>query len=287
MITSRDLAILLAVARYYTLTRAQIQFLCFPAGVDGRIVRKRLLHLVNDVLLAKTAMQVVNPSMGAPAPVYFPTRKGCEFLAAELKDDRYLSVCTQTPTWQHLYHWTQVAQFHVLLDQALARQQEVQLEGWLSEWDVANPQEKEPENHFKLYTLIRAQPRLVANPDAGFLLSCRGFRKVYYLELDRATSGIQQIANSKPAGFAAMAEEQLHRRHFPEANVDSFAVLLVTPTPQRRDALRKAFSPRPGAALWKFSSWTDVTAEKLLHEPVFYPCTGEPAPLVKLPREGS
>src|SRR5258708_2120198 len=101
--------IMLAVADYYTLTRAQIQSV--TGDTNDRVVRKHLLQLVKQGFLNKTGMQVVNPGDGAPAPVYFPSRKGAEFLAAEV-DEKYLHACTLTPNWQHLRHWTTVADFH-------------------------------------------------------------------------------------------------------------------------------------------------------------------------------
>ena len=76
--------ILLAVATYYTLTRRQIQNLCLP-GYEDRTVRKILLQLLQQGLLNKTSMEAVNPAMaGMAAPVYYPSRKGCDYLVAEL-----------------------------------------------------------------------------------------------------------------------------------------------------------------------------------------------------------
>jgi hypothetical protein len=122
---------------------------------------------------------------------------------------------------------------------------------------------------------------LVCAPDAAFLLSLRGHRKVFYLEQDRATSGVQQIASSKTQGYAVMAERCLHRRHFPDATVDSFTVLMVAPNARRRDALRKAIDSKPGAHLWRFASVEELLPTALFSSPIFYPCAGEPAPLIR------
>lgn len=281
--SDRSLLVLKALAAYYTLARAQIQALSgFRGGAnDDRACRKLLLKLLQAGLVNKTAMQVVNPGMGAPAPVYYPSRKGLEYLACETGEDRWLSACCLTPNWQHLYHWTQVAEFHIRLDLAVAVQSGVTVERWLGEWDLADPQAREPEKRYRLFTLLREQPRLVANPDAGFLLSYRGFKKVYFLELDRGTSSIAQIAASKPAGFAEMARQQLHKRCFPQSTVNHFSVLLVTTTPTRRDLVRKALASKDGAALWKCCAWADVTPERLLFEPIFHDVEGTVAPLVR------
>src|SRR5437763_6985198 len=145
MLQLRDTEVIASVARYYTLTRAQINRLHFPTDHDGRITRKRLRIIHDDGLVNRTNMQVVNPSMGAPAYVYFPSAKGCAFLAQELKDDKYKSVCTLTPNWMYLYHWVEVAQTHITLDLAAAQLDGVNIVEWLSDWTIANPDEAEPE----------------------------------------------------------------------------------------------------------------------------------------------
>ena len=59
MITERDIAILLALVRYYVLNRMQIQRLCFPTDENGRITRRRIQSLVDAKLINRTQMQVV------------------------------------------------------------------------------------------------------------------------------------------------------------------------------------------------------------------------------------
>lgn len=284
MITERDIAVLRALVLYYVLSRVQIQRLCFPSDDVGRVTRRRIQALVEAKLANRTHMQVVNPLMGAPAPVYYPSRKGCEFLAGHDGDDKYLLTPTQTPQPHHLYHWLAVSDTHIALDKAIGGKPDVQLDGWLSEWDVANKDEQEPEKRFRLYTLIQQNPKLVCVPDAAFLLSVRGHKKIHYLEQDRNTSGVKQIAASKTAGYAAMAERQLHRRHFPETTLDAFTVLMVAPTPARRDALRAAIHGKPGAPLWRFVAADDLP--KLPFEPVLY-ATEKEAPATSLVRRPS
>ena len=282
MITPIHIAMLMALATYYALTRRQVQTLCCPTDKDGRATRYRLLQLVREAkLIGKTHMEVCKPEMGAPAPVYYLLRKGAEFLQAETGDERYLSTCCQTPTWMNLHHTTEVSQLHIELDRAIAAQDTVKMEDWLGEWDVADVREKEPHKRYRLFTLLREKPRLVCAPDAGFVLDYLGYRKAYYLELDRATSGIKQIASSKTPGYCELVKRGWHRRIFETVNVDSFTVLSVSPTAHRRDALRKAIATKDGASLWRFSAWTDFRPERVLHSPIWFPCDGEPAPLVK------
>ncbi len=281
MITQRDVDVLRSLARYFVLNRPQIQRLNFPEDTAGRITRRRLQALVMEHLINRHNLVFHHPQAGSPGPVYYPSRAGCEFLAEHFDDQSYLLTPTQTPQPHHAFHWLAVSETHMALDQAIAAQSDVHLEGWLSEWDVANKSESAPEKHYRIYTLISETPRLVCVPDAAFLLSLDGHKKVFYLEQDRDTSGVQRISASKTPGYAAMAERKLHRRHFPSTTIDAFSVLMIAPTARRRDALRKAIKDKPAAAVWKFACVQDITPENFLHAPVFYPCDGEAVPLVK------
>ena len=281
MIVLRDIEVIASVARYYTLTRAQINKLHYPTDHDGRLTRKRVRLIHEEGLINRTQMQVVNPSMGAPAYVYYPSAKGCDFLAQELKDDRFKLVCTLTPNWTYLYHWIEVAQTHILLDQAVAKFPSVQVDDWMSEWSIANPEEKEPEKRYRLYTKLG--PKLVCAPDAAFLLAKDGYRKAFYVEQDRdTTKSADRVAAQKCHGYAGLFEKRAHiGRHFPTTNVEKFAVLFVTPTANRRDALKKAFASKPAAWLYKFTSQMELTAETFLTGPVWHPCEGEAGALIK------
>jgi len=281
MVTDRDIDVLRAVATYYVLARVDIQRLCFPNDRTGRATRRRLQALVTAGLLNRTPTPVFNPQGGTAWPAYFPSKRGLELLAEHLDDERFLAVPSRCPEPYHLLHWLAVTQTHIALDQAIARQKAVRCEGWLNEWDTVNPQEPQAERRYRLYTLLRENPRLVCVPDAAFLLQVGPHSKVFYLEQDRATVGIRQFVARKTPGYAALAKRGGHKRHFPQATVDSFSVLAVTTTARRRDALRKALRGKAGAELWKFASQADLTPAAFLHGPVFYPCEGDPVPLVK------
>ena len=280
MITERDILILAALVQYYVLNRQQIQHLIFPNDPDGRITRRRLQMLYEEHYINKQPLRFAHPTV-PPAPVYFPSRRGCDVLAEHFEDDRYLLTPTEPPINHHVLHWLAISDTHIALNEA-TETADVKVEGWVNEWDVVNKNETLMEKRFKLYTLLRDNPRLVCVPDAGFMLSAKGHKKVFSLEQDRGTSGVQQIANSKTAGYAEMAQRQSHLRHFPESTLSSFSVLMVAPSPKRRDNLRRAIASKPGASLWRFVAAGDLVPDRLLYEPIFYACdSDEPKPLVK------
>jgi len=281
MITDRDIDILRLVVRYYILNRPQIQRLCFKDHDSPRVSRRRLQTLVSANLINRHNLVFHHPRAGSPGPVYYPSRRGCEFLADYFDDEKYLLTPNQAPQSHHVFHWLAVSDTHITIDEAIATQDDVRLDGWLNEWDVVNKDESVPERRFQLYTLLRESPRLVCAPDAAFVLWVRQHKKVFYLEQDRDTCAARRVAASKTKGFHEMAARGLHLRHFPQATVPAFTVLLIAPKARRRDALRRAFRGKPGADLWKFAAATDLSADSFLHEPVLYPCEGDPMPLVK------
>ena len=65
---------------------------------------------------------------------------------------------------------------------------------------------------FFLHTQLRNHPPLSCSPDAAFLLSLCGHRKVFYLEQDLATSSPRQIAARKMPGYRELARRQGHRK---------------------------------------------------------------------------
>ena len=278
MFTQRDLDILFAVCRYYVLTRHQIGRLFFPDDQSGRSTRRRLQMLVRENYLARQSMLYCHPNAGAPAAVYYPTSKGATFLAESRQDERLRSACTRAPLPAHIPHWAACSETHIAFDHAA--DETVQLVDWINEWDIVHPEETEPAKRYRLYTQIQESPKLVAAPDAAFVLQKGQHTALYYLEQDRATSGVKRIAASKTPGYAELAKRHLYQRHY-QPTVSGFRVLMVAPHPKRRDYLKKAISGQPGADLWRFAATEDVTPGNVLYQPIWHPCEGDPVALVK------
>jgi hypothetical protein len=280
MLTERDISIVHDVVTYRVVNRPIVQRRRFPHDTTGRITRRRLQYLFAEGFINKLKTLFCHPS-ASPGPIYFPALRGCELLAERFDDERFLNTAMTAPIPHHTMHWLDLTKTHITLDEAIAAQTDVRIDGWINEFDIVNKDESVPEKRFQLYTLIRESPRLACAPDAAFLLSAYGHSKIFYIEQDRATSGVRQVANGKTSGYAALAERNLQSRHF-HATVPGFGVLLIAPTARRRDALRAAIAEKPGAHLWKFACEGDVTPEKVLHDPIWFACgNDEPTPLVK------
>lgn len=281
MITERDIQILKSVAEYYVLDRAQIQAIHGkPGETAARHLRQRLHDLRAQGWLNATGIQV-----GPRSPThlcYYPSRKGAQLLAEFFSDEKYLTTTTQCPQQHCLFHWLAISDTHIRINQAIALQQEATVARWVNEWDVTNPQESihRPERRFYLYTLLSERPRLICAPDWAMLLSI-GKSKVFYGEEDRASDSAERYINGKVKGYAALADRKLHKKHFPEATIEDFTVLMFSPDRRRRDALRFALRGKAGAHLWRFAAKDELTPENLLTEPVFFPVEGEPGSLTK------
>jgi hypothetical protein len=281
MIPERDIAILLALVRYFVLNTAQIQRLVFPTLLDGRVARRRLKALKDTNLVNRQNVQVGSVGEKTQPFVYYPSRGGCEFLASHFGDEKFLLTPTRTPISHHIQHWLAVADTHICFDTAIARQTDIKIDGWLNEWDVANKDEGDLEKHFRLYTVICRSPKLVCVPDAAFLLSKDGFKKIHYVEQDRATTGVEQVIAHKYPGYAGLADGRFHMQHFPDANVPTFSILMIAPTIGRRELLRRAMVGKPGAERWRFVVASDMKPETLFTAPIFYACEGEPRSLIR------
>ena len=208
MITDRDILILVALVRYYVLNRAADSAVGISHAIPtAGLPAAGLQVLVDEHLINRQNILFCHPS-ATPAPVYFPARKAASCSPSILKMPHYLVTPTAPPIPHHAFHWLAVSDTHIAFDEAVEHASRgAGSNGWINEWDVVNKDESRPEKRFQLYTLLQEHPRLVCVPDAAFLMSFKGASKVFYLEQDRATSGAQQIANSKTAGYAAMAEK--------------------------------------------------------------------------------
>ena len=278
-IAPADMAVLAVIARYYVLSREQIQMLRFPGHASGRSTRKRLAKLVRAGYLNKHTVPVAFPG-ATSAPVYYPTLKAADVLAAYYDDERFLATNTRTPRPGLVAHWIALNSTRIVIEAAIARQSAVTLDGWFSEWETLNKEAGKREQFF-LHTQLRNHPPLSCSPDAAFLLSLCGHRKVFYVEQDLATSSPRQIAARKMPGYRELARRQGHRKHFPDTTIETFTVLIVTTTAWRRDAIAKAVSKNRGKELWLFVAQSDLTPESFLHDSIVYNCLREAGPLVK------
>lgn len=280
-LTAHDIKLLDALAKYYVLTREQLQRLCCPETSD-RCVRKHLTKLQHGDFITKHRVPVLLPDGKGSAPVYYVTREGASTLAAWFEDDRYLATNTRQPRPDRLNHWLALNEARMVIEQAVELDETVTLDGWISEWEVVDKDLPESQR-FTLRTQLCETPPLSCSPDAAFLLTTRAISKIFFVELDRGTSSPHQIAARKTRGYAELARQQKHRTHFPQTNLDSFSVLFVTPTRYRCVQLGKELQRHESPDLWRMIDQHELTPASFLHAPVLYKPDGSRVSLVRPP----
>lgn len=280
-VTDRDLRILTFLAEHYAATAEHLRANASPGNSDTTVIRRRLrvMHAAGLVGVARAEVLTANNAVHAQA--YHPTQKGMLELARRTGEMRWLLTPTKPPYAQHLAHFLALTDLRLLVKKAVAAQSACALGAYYNQFDTANPDAENPAERFKLYTEVQTQPRKVACvPDAAFDLRAGNIAKAYYVELERGTTPPAKAAAKKSPGYAGLFERGLHRGHFADA-LREFSVLVFAPHPGWRKQLQREFATKPHPELYKFAALTEVTADSLLFDPIWYPCTGEAHALLK------
>ncbi len=179
-LTELDMSVLKTVARYYVLTREQIQRLCCAEHASGRGTRKRLARLGQAGYIVKHRMQITLPGMNGAAPAYYPTKKGAEVLASYFEDDSFLATNTKHPRADRLAHWIAINDTRMLVEAAAELTDGVTLSNGPPNGTRSTKTPRRP-IQFCLHTQLTENPPLSCSPDAGFLIEFKGKRKVFLL----------------------------------------------------------------------------------------------------------
>ncbi len=267
VLTEKNLAVLMLLARYYVLRRSTIQEILFPELKSARALCERLRKLSRAGYCSVANMEVVLPGTGGAAPVYYPNKKTAETLAAIHGDQSYERIYCKPPSSRLLFHWLEISRLHYLVDQANESSDRFTLHEWYNEWEPINKKIKRKSDRFSIYSEFE---KVSCAPDAGFLLENRmGKKKVFYTEADRGTLSLKSIIKSKPTGYDRAFELQQHVKHFPDTDVAKFSILFVTTTEYRRDELAKSAETFDPHGLWRFAWKNDVTAESFFDAPIW------------------
>ncbi len=278
--------ILAFICEHYVVTATQARNHVFAPHQDrdSRQTRRHLQELLRLKLVGKIQSEVVLPGSGLTCPAYFPLRLGTETLAAMTGDPRWYQSPTGAPAWQNLAHWAALTDLRVAIRRAVESQELAKLTAFYNEFDAVEDS-ADPARHYRTYTVIPpAQAegkKIVAVPDACFELDVHGTRKAFFIELERGTNPVAKMCARKAPGYFYMDRLKLHKQIFPQA-IDKFWVIAFAPSAHWRDRLRDTFKANGAAHVWRFCSITDVKPDaSLLQSPIFYPCVGDPMPLLK------
>lgn len=278
----RDYEVLKGLATYGLLNRHLLQLLYFPQDREGRVTRRRLEAMVKADYVRKPREQPLCPRHGFPCPVFYLGVNGRDALAERFDDPAYLAKPVSIGSRPHLDHMLAVSEFHLALRDATDAHPDVSLVRWVNENEPINLSAPEDQQR-RLFSELLVRPRLVCNPDAGFVLQKGEHKVVYYLERERGGTGAKQLYDRKTRGFDVLKQKKHHCDHFPEAtHKEDFIVVCVAQSQSHLRRLVNVFRGREAAALWRFANAKKIDALSILTEPLWHHADRDsPAPLIK------
>lgn len=278
-ITPRIIAILMELRMYKFLTTAQLRNRCVPNDKDGSITREVLRKMLAAGLARRFRAEVNNPLVTPSMPIWTPTEAGCCLLATKTGDaSLILDALPGTNNWMQFAHYVAVSELIHTIAKAFEGQSFAKMGAVYFEHDVISDA-KEPENKYRLYTVIsqHESKRTVCIPDVAVECIVNQYRRAYFFELERGTDTPKRVAAKKSPGYAGMNSH--FRKIFPDAQ--DWRVLFIWPNAGLRDAARRAVDPAK-SEMWLFAALPDIT-QTFLHEPVIYTANEGPRPFIKPP----
>ncbi len=283
----RDYLVLQFAAIYGVVTRKQV---CDGLCELDRSIRRRLVSLADANYIKRHSTPSCNG--GNSIPVYASSQKGLQAISQETGHDFYLHFPVGFPTRQNLNHSVEVAQTHILFDQAIRGQvsKQVEMAFWFHENQKINPF-VEPS---KTTVISSSASSTLCRPDAVFSMKTNGVQGLFLLEEDRSSTWVKKLFKKKLPGFEYVFEGSKHLAHYKSIAPDlasTFRVLFVCPTGKRRDALKREAERQLAGKdprfvdcfrfIAKYEKDNHLTPDNLLFEPVAFRCGDDtPVPIV-------
>jgi hypothetical protein len=100
------------------------------------------------------------------------------------------------------------------------------------------------------------------------------------VEADRSTEGIAQCERKLP-GYSVVFERKKFSRFWTGLRNPVYRVFWIVPSPERIKTLSAAFRGKPVAEFFRFSTFADCQADRILTEAVWRDCSGKAMPLYR------
>jgi len=294
ILTAGDIEVCRWLWMLRVLTIDQIRRLRYYQADTGRLsspdnIRKRLKRLWDEGFLAGDVLQATNER------IYFLGERGLEPLrAAYGLEQRRLYRPRSAETMQQLAHPLMVSECAVRFVESV-RGSDVELPELAPLWipffhthAVADTSRKKHTERFVTQEDLRVpghpEPFRI-RPDLVFALARGSAWRLFFLEADRGSESVQEIA-LKQAGYAHLQDapdpdhgsQRLWQRYGPARD---FRVLFVTTTPRRVETLHRQLTERPGFELMTFTSLAEVQNRNVLFESIWHAKSGSLRALLK------
>jgi len=278
VLTARDTDILLALNRYRYLTTSQIKDLLFSENADTQGARRRLKKLFHGKYVGRVST-FKRVDEGMPQIAYYLDRKGAKLLD-ETGHVPNLWRKSKQVKMQFLQHALDLSEFRIHLEKGLQTQDVVRLHTFIPDFRMRQASSRSVSKHrYELYMELQHpvnRQSYVIYPDAVIVLEAeidgRSFKRLYFLEIDRGTHGLEKIRD-KVTGYNLYFKKDLHKKY---GDFDDFKILFQTSSPKRANNIRNCLVDQERSESVWITDYEKVTDTSLLHTPIWQNIAGEP-----------
>lgn len=284
VLTTRDIAQLTELGEVGMLTGALLverhyQGFANRASAE-RAFRRRMRRFIAHKLVTVDRIATALATGNGLLQVYRLTGQGADLLA-ELTGTRPSRAGSSPPLNPvTLPHRLGIVTTRLAFDDA-HRQLGLPLPQWIFEYDLSPAASPTAANDdkFILYESFRAgDKRHVCWPDAAARMRLHAektFDLLAYIEYDRSTEGRRQIA-AKSEPYRLLVAERRYERHW-QLPLDNplVRVLFVARSEERIKHLIEALRETRAASLFRFATYSDVSPDRILIEPVWRTIDGQ------------
>ncbi|MGD9644336.1 MAG: replication-relaxation family protein [Pirellulales bacterium] len=273
-LTTRDLQLLAELGELGVMSAPMLLVRHFGGFTNDESAQRSFRRRMKRFVAHGLVLQERLPAAGKLVTVLRLTEAGADWLA-ELTGSRPVRPAgPQALNPVTLPHRLGVVATRLAFDDA-CRQAGIDLPEWRFEHDPLPDAEPTAGNNekFLLYESFQdAGSRLVCWADAAFRLRIAGpnaHEFLAYIEYDRSTENKRRLA-AKSAPFQRLVRERRYAMHWPGLAIQhTVRVLFVVRSEQRLSHAIDAIRDTPGAPLFRFATYADVTPERVLSAPIW------------------
>ena len=282
-LTDRDGDILKAVNRYRYMRTGQINRLLFQGNTSTQSCQKRLKLLFHNGYLDRIEPFLQQGSTEQSAGVaYRLDAKAVQYLTDFDIPIPYLTRKRRVKH-QFLLHALDLSEFRLHLELAIEDTEALLLRRFVPDFmQKEGAASLTGYRRYRLYDKIRdpvTGETVIFYPDAAFILQSATSEaaRLFFLEVDRGTEGLETIRR-KLAAFHVYAAQGLFKKFGP---YERFVVLFQTSTPKRAENMVRLVRETVCQPTVLITDHRQVTADSVLHQPIWRDKSGEPKSLVQ------
>lgn len=291
-VTNRDIPTLAGIGEYGVID-LKLCHAKFYAGFSTEWCRQCLRRLAEAGLVRETSLRVwfdAQSRSGRIPFLYSLTPDGADVVeAATGITPRYVLRSDPTPATFH--HRLAIVRVRIAFEIA-AQREGLSPPRFVTEQDVQPdaPEDAMPQQRSRLYQKFQSPEGriIICRPDATAVIRIPhpsgddqlATDLATFVEADRSTEGIAQCERKLP-GYSVVFQRNKFSRFWIGLQNPVYRVFWIVPSPERIKTLSAAFRGKPVAEFFRFSTFADCQADRILTEAVWRDCFGEAMPLYR------